>query len=112
MAGRSGAAALEIALREAANSFDPKVLGAKLRQSNSPDDTALANLLDGIASMTPVLERRDGEVVLSFCGASVEVARRVDISDLCCANGYGVELVVAAGNDQAEVVVRVSFYEE
>ena len=107
MAGRSGAAAIEVELREAAKSFDARELAGRVRAASTPDEE-LADALDAIVSATPSIDRREGEVFLSFADPVGDGAtRRVDCSALCAPCGYGMEVQL-----HQQRVVGVSIYLE
>lgn len=109
MAGRSGAAAIEVALREAATSFDGRALAEFLRLTNP----SVANALEAASrEQTGKLEPREGELYLAFA-AVPENARvtREDVSQSAGAVGHGVELQLFAG-DSSLVLAGVSFYLE
>ena len=63
MAGRSGAAALEVALQEAATGFDARALAQTLRSGARPDAEALASALEAAQSRTPLIQPREFEVL-------------------------------------------------
>ena len=107
MAGRSGAAAIEVELREAAKSFNARELAGRVRAAPTPDEE-LAAALDAIASATPSIDRREGELFLSFGDpASDGATRRIDCSELCAPCGYGMEVHL-----HKQRVVGVSIYLE
>ena len=56
MAGRSGAAALEVALQEAATGFDARALAKTVRSGARPDAEALASALEAAQSRTPLIQ--------------------------------------------------------
>ena len=117
MAGRSGAALIETEWREAAKAFDARVLASRLRARGADGDSeSIAAALDALAAAgtAPKQEWREGEMLLSFCGASGgDPAKRVlDISDLYRADGYSVELTLQTNEQQALKVVSCSFFIE
>ena len=63
MAGRSGAAALEVALQEAATGFDARALAKTVRSGARPDAEALASALEAAQSRTPLIQPREFEVL-------------------------------------------------
>lgn len=101
MAGRSGAALIEMELREAAQRIDPRALAEGVRKRAKPGEDALAAALDalGEADAKPRIERLDGEVLAHFdllsadAGASVQ---KFDVTELCAADGYSVEVHICA----------------
>ena len=105
MAGRSGAAAIEIELREAASKFDARTLAQRIRSGSTPDEV-LAAALDAISSAQPQADRREGELFLAFA-ADVDVTRRVEVTSLCDVRGYGVEVHLCSDR-----VTGVSIYLE
>ena len=109
MAGRSGAATIEVALREAAQNFNAKQLADLVRKSSDPDASeALAAALEAAALQKPRLERREGEVWLEFASPK-DSARRMDCSSLLSSVGYGVEVLY---DPDERVFYGVSFYLE
>lgn len=108
MAGRSGAAAIEVALREAAASFDAHALANKLRGSAMPDGAALASALEPLHGQKPVLQQREGELYLEYAAVPDSVTlKRADVSTLAASGGHGVELLLNGTS-----VVGVSIYLE
>ncbi len=107
MAGRSGAAAIEMELREAAEAFSKQVprLAERLRGSNA----ALAESLFALLGRKPRLERLEAELYLHFADGPAEQLDKVDITDeLSYEFGevpYGVEVQSSDG-----VVYGVSLY--
>ena len=105
MAGRSGAAAIEVELRDAAQRFDAKQLAERVRKSGG--DETLAAALDAVVSETPQFERREGEVFLAFRAGSEQAARRMDCTAASGLRGCGLEVLLLDGS-----VLGVSFYLE
>ena len=106
MAGRSGAAAIEVELREAARKFDAHKVAQRIRAGSTPDEV-LAAALDAIGSVSPRAHRREGEMFLAFGDESACGTRRVEVTSLCDAHGYGVEVHL-----RDDHVVAVSIYLE
>lgn len=111
MAGRSGAAAIEVALREAVASFDPRKLAAKFA---AVGDTAAATALQELDGSTRSERVEDGERLLVYADESAcAPTRKVDVSSMCDAVGYGAELLLGSkSSGDGQRVVSVSFYLE
>jgi len=77
MAGRSGAAAIEMELRETAKHFSATRLARAIRAGDAPDH-ALADALEAVGTTMPQIERREGEIFLAFCIDTQEPTRKVD----------------------------------
>ena len=106
MAGRSGAAAMEVALREVAASFDASKLGAQLVSS----DPAVAAALIAIKHK-PFIEMREGECYLEYSSAPEGgVVRRKDVTPVSGAAGHGVELLLVG--DEPCTLIGVSLFVE
>ena len=135
MAGRSGAAAIEMSLREAAEGFDSvamKKLAERVRSAppfsvstSASDDTALADALCARANDVEVsrqVKRNEGECLLTFNAdedGMVDIRKGVtvfDCSSLAALEGCGMEVLVRmhgpAGEALVPEVVAVSFYLE
>jgi hypothetical protein len=110
MAGRSGAAAIESELREAASKFDCKTLAASVRKSNDQShDEALASALEALSSTTPCFDRREGELLWELDDAADSAVRKVDCTSLCGLSGCGLEVQLS---ESRGVIVGVSLYLE
>ena len=106
MAGRSGAAALEVALQEAATGFDAQALANAMRSGTRPDAEALASALEAVQSRTPRIQPREFECYLEYTAvANGAPVRRADVS--MAGATHGVELSLLEG-----ALVGVSFYLE
>ena len=106
MAGRSGAAAIEVALGEAAAAFDPRALADAIRRSSLPDGEALATGLEGVQSIRPCIKPKDGECYLEYGAVDAgAAARRVDCAQACPSASHGVEVHLVG-----TAVVGVSLY--
>ena len=109
MAGRSGAAAIEVALGEAAASFDAAALATQLRSSSVRDAQALASALEAVQGR-PAVQTRDGECYLEFVAIAEDAeVRRADVSAAYTGGslGHGVEVLLVGSS-----VVGVSLYLE
>ena len=111
MAGRSGAAAVEVELREAATRFDAKELAACVHAAAANDDKwrEIAAALDSVSAIAPHVERGEGEAFLRFAEAADGASlRRVDCTELVGESlGFGLELLL-----NGEQLVGVSLYLE
>lgn len=110
MAGRSGAAAIEIALREAATSFDVRTTAQRLRARG---DTHLAEALERLAAKpSPTVDRREGECLLVFSlGAGASTPCKMDISDICSV-AVGCSVEIAYCSEPEWRVLTVGFFLE
>ena len=75
MAGRSGAAAIAVALREAGESFSAQKLAAKCRAANP----TLAAALELLKDKQPAMKVDEAECYLMF--AAGEVAQSIEAAD-------------------------------
>jgi hypothetical protein len=106
MAGRSGAAALEVALQEAATGFNARALAKTVRSGARPDAEALASALEAVQSRTPLIQPREFECYLEYAAvADGAPVRRADVST--AGASHGVELSLLEG-----ALVGVSLYLE
>eukprot|EP00310_Coccolithus_braarudii_P002216 CAMPEP_0183360154 /NCGR_PEP_ID=MMETSP0164_2-20130417/54474_1 /TAXON_ID=221442 /ORGANISM="Coccolithus pelagicus ssp braarudi, Strain PLY182g" /LENGTH=110 /DNA_ID=CAMNT_0025534449 /DNA_START=39 /DNA_END=371 /DNA_ORIENTATION=- len=108
MAGRSGAAAIEVELRDAAAGFDPRQLATRVRVSSLSDAAVLADALNVASTLTPQLIRREGEAYLAFgeLSSDTPLARRIDCTALYGgAAGFGIEVHLSG-----DFVIGVSIY--
>ena len=106
MAGRSGAAALEVALQEAATGFDARALAKTVRSGARPDAEALASALEAVQSSTPLIQPREFECYLEYAAVANDVpVQRADVS--MAGASHGVELSLLEG-----ALVGVSLYLE
>ena len=110
MAGRSGAAAIEIALREAATSFDVRTTAQRLRARG---DTHLAEALERLAAKpSPTVDRREGECLLVFSlGAGASTPCKMDLSDICSV-AVGCSVEIAYCSEPEWRVLTVGFFLE
>ena len=109
MAGRSGAAAIEMELRDAAKALNFARIAVFVRPSNA----ALADGLDALQGLTPRLTRTEDELFVAFSevdGLEKKNLRKLDVSnDLFSEAAYGVEIQSVAA-DGGERVIGVSLY--
>ena len=104
MAGRSGAAALEVALQEAATGFNARALAKTVRSGARPDAEALASALEAVQSRTPLIQPREFECYLEYAAvADGAPVRRADVSTAGASNGVELSLLEGA-------LVGVSLY--
>ena len=106
MAGRSGAAAIEMELRDAAKAFCEAV--PQLSTALRPTNPRLADGLLAIEGASPSIQRKEDELFLTFAAAEVHNAaalHKIDVSDQFGDIPYGIELHTAEG-----VVLGVSLY--
>lgn len=92
MAGRSGAAALEIEMREAVAKFDARAMAAEIRRggdANSLSAQAAASALEAAHGVKPQLHQREGELFLEY--ATAPAGAQLTKHDIP-ADGYGIEL--------------------
>lgn len=109
MAGRSGAAAIEIALREAATSFDVRTTAQRLRARG---DIHLADALELAAKPSPTVDRREGECLLVFSlGAGASTPCKMDLSDICSV-AVGCSVEIAYCSEPEWRVLTVGFFLE
>lgn len=103
MAGRSGAAAIEMELREAAVTVQKALpmLAEHIRHQNA----ALADSMDKLVGKKPTLDRRPDELVLSFAPSDDAAPQRTDVSEALGDIPYGVEVLSSGGQ-----VVGMSLY--
>jgi len=115
MAGRSGSAAIVVALVEAAEAFDAAITASRIRDSTltTVDKHALADALDEVRATKPKPERGEEDAVLHF-NSAVELAdrRKVDISDFTGALGCGVEADVQTCPNGSLSLLSVAFFLE
>ena len=108
MAGRSGAAAIEMELRDAAKALN----FAKIALAVRPNNAALADGLDSLNGLTPKLTRTEDELFVRFSEVPDEQheVRKLDVSeDLFPDAAYGVEIQSFADGG-TERVIGVSLY--
>jgi len=107
MAGRSGAAALEIELREAARSFQDNLPALILHlQSNHSAIAASLARAARAGAPPPTLERREDELYLAYSTAVAAAhVERTDVSTAFGELGCGVELHTSGGT-----LLGASFY--
>ena len=110
MAGRSGAAAIEIALREAATSFDVRTTAQRLRARG---DIHLADALELAAKPSPTVDRREGECLLVFnsVGDGASTPCKMDLSDICSV-AVGCSVEIAYCSEPEWRVLTVGFFLE
>lgn len=106
MAGRSGRAALESELRDAAKGLDVQQLAHRVRSSNP----SLAAALDQVCGIKPTFVRRDDpeeDMFIRFSEGSAEgvSATKHDVSDFFEGIPYGVEV-----QTKSDKVVGISLY--
>ena len=94
MAGRSGAAAIEMELRDAATNFI-EFLPTLVRQLQSSDAALAESLAACITNRTPTRDRREDELLLWFVPTPPDAAalRKTDVSDEFGVIAYGVEIM-------------------
>lgn len=106
MAGRSGAAAIEMELRAAAVDFCEAEALQRLSKSLRQTDPQLADGLLAINGVKPAIERREDELFLTFAAANAaRVIQKTDVSHEFGAIPYGIEIHSHAGT-----VLGVSLY--
>lgn len=106
MAGRSGAAVIEVELREAATSFDVVRLARAVRRTAAPPDHVLADALEAVGSTVPQMDRREGEILLTFGNGTEEPTHKID-----CTTLYGAMCGTEVHMLHTQVI-GVSFYLE
>ena len=108
MAGRSGAALIDVELREAARTFDAAAMAKLVRTRSAAGDDEVAAALDAVGDGKPErIERLEGEMLAHFGAAPDGDVRKCDVTELCAVDGYGIELQLSAAR-----LARVSFYQE
>jgi hypothetical protein len=106
MAGRSGAAAIEMELRAAAVDFCEAEALQRLSKSLRQTDPQLADGLLAINGVKPGIERREDELFLTFAAANAARGiQKTDVSHEFGAIPYGIEIHSHAGT-----VLGVSLY--
>lgn len=112
MAGRSGSAAIEVELAEAAKSFDAPTVAAKLRDSALDDGDDIATALEAMRDHKPQMIRREGEHYMLFAEAPADSIKRTDVSEEAGCSGFGMEVHWFVDDRGATVVAGVSLYLE
>ena len=117
MAGRSGSAAIVVALVEAAEAFDPLRLAERIRDyaesSLIPDAALVADAFVNACNLKPKPERGDEEAVLLFSGpAGDRPSRKVDLCEFMPGCGCGVEAMLQLQEDASLLLCSVTFYLE
>ena len=112
MAGRSGSAAIEVELAEAAKSFDAPTVAAKLRDSALDDGDDIATALEAMRDHKPQMIRCEGEHYMLFAEAPADSIKRTDVSEEAGCSGFGMEVHWFVDDRGATVVAGVSLYLE
>ena len=113
MAGRSGAAAIELELAEAAKTFDALAVAAKLRDSALDNGDDLASALEAVRKQKPQMIQREGEAYMQFADTPVEQPiKKTDVSEEAGSGGCGMEIHWFLDDRGSTVVAGVSLYLE
>ena len=112
MAGRSGSAAIEVELAEAAKSFDAPSVAAKLRDSALDNADDLASALEALRDSKPQMIRREGEHYMQFAEAPTDSIKRTDVSEEAGCSGFGMEIHWFVDDRGGTVIAGVSLYLE
>ena len=110
MAGRSGAAAIEVELAEAATSFDALAVAAKLRASALDNREDLALALEAVREQKPQMIKREGECYMQY--AEGDSVKRTDVSEEAGSVGCGMEIHWIVDDRGGTALAGISLYLE